>query len=85
VIAETHSEHLLLRLRTLIAQGVVDEDDVALYFLRNDGGLSEVAPVPISDDGRIRPADWPRGFFQESTKEALALATEQAKRRSSAR
>lgn len=80
VIAETHSEHLLLRLRTLIARGLVPEEDVALYFVGKKSGRVRIKPIPVTSDGRIRPKDWPPGFFQESVQEALALASAQANR-----
>jgi hypothetical protein len=80
VLCETHSEHLLLRLRTLMAMGRVPAEDLALYFLDRVDGATAIRPVPIEGNGRIAPADWPRGFFQESTRQALALASEQNKR-----
>jgi predicted ATPase len=79
-IVETHSEHLLLRLRTLMAKRKVQEEDVALYFVDRDRGTSQVRPIPISEEGYIDPSDWPSGFFQDSVREALALASEQDQR-----
>jgi predicted ATPase len=79
-LVETHSEHLLLRLRTLMAKQEVSEDNVALYFVDRRRDSSFVRPIPISESGHIRPSAWPRGFFQDSVREALALATEQNKR-----
>jgi Protein of unknown function (DUF3696)/AAA ATPase domain len=80
VLVETHSEHLLLRLRTLMAKGDVDKDDVALYFVERQKDTSVIRPIEIGDNGHIEPSAWPRGFFQDSVREALALATEQNKR-----
>lgn len=82
VIVETHSEHLLLRLRRLIAEGVIEADDVAVYYIERDGSNSTVRSIPITDNGHI-PADrWPRGFFEDSLRESLGLAGAQAKRKS---
>lgn len=79
VIVETHSEHFLLRLRRLIAQGNLSKDDVALYFVEKEDGVSKIKDVPISDLGHISPSHWPKGFFGESLKESLALAADQTK------
>lgn len=81
VLCETHSEHLVMRLRTLLAQGEIDHEDVALYFVDRAEGEARIRPVAVDDDGRVAPNEWPHGFFQEATTEALALATEQVKRR----
>jgi hypothetical protein len=81
ILCETHSEHLVMRLRTLVAQGEIDREDLALYFVDRTESGARIRPVPVDEDGRIAPEEWPRGFFQEATKEALALATEQSNRR----
>lgn len=81
VLVETHSEHLLLRLRRLIAEEQLGEDDVALYFVDRSEGSSTIRAIPISNGGFIKPTDWPKGFFQESVREAFALADAQNRRR----
>ena len=78
VIVETHSEHLLLRIRTLIARGDLDHDQVGLFFTSKERGTSTIEQIPISADGDIAVRDWPSGFFEESLTEALALANAQA-------
>lgn len=74
VIVETHSEHLVSRLRTLIANGTLKPDDVALYYVEKDKGESSVRLIPILEDGHIEPMQWPKGFFEDSLSEALQLA-----------
>ena len=74
VLLETHSEHMLLRIRTLIAKGDLDSDDVAIYFVNCEDGLSEVKRVQIKDDGHIEPRDWPKGFFDDALRESIDLA-----------
>lgn len=82
VIAETHSEHLLLRLRRLIAEDKIKSEDVAIYFIEGDGGInSKITPISLQENGHIKSIDWPKDFFGESLKEALAMASEQAKRK----
>lgn len=81
VIAETHSEHLLLRLRRLIAEGKIQSEDVAIYFVQKEDNNSVIKEIEIQSNGHIKPIDWPKDFFGESLKEALAIASEQSKRR----
>lgn len=80
VLVETHSEHLLLRLRRLIAEEKLDADDVALYFVERIEGTSTVRQVDIDSVGHIDAASWPKGFFGDSLKESMALASAQARR-----
>jgi hypothetical protein len=79
---ETHSEHLLLRLRTLIASGEIDAANVALYFVERaaTGIRSEVHRVEVQDDGHIDQDEWPTGFFQEAFNDSVALAASQRRR-----
>jgi hypothetical protein len=81
IIVETHSEHLVLRLRRLIAEGSIESKDVALYFTEKTGDESTIREVPILEDGRIRPDTWPSGFFEESLTQALGLAQAQMRKR----
>ena len=77
-IVETHSEHLLLRLRRLVATGEVDASDVALYYVERSGDHSTVREVSIESNGHIREEEWPSGFFGESLDESIQLALAQA-------
>jgi predicted ATPase len=81
VIVETHSEHLLLRLRRLVAEEKVKSEDVAIYFVEGDGINSKIKEIELQENGHIKPIDWPKDFFGESLKEAIAMASEQAKRK----
>ena len=51
VIVETHSEHVLSRLRRRIAETSLSSQDVALYFSESDGGRSSVAVESRSMSG----------------------------------
>jgi len=81
VVVETHSEHLLLRLRRLIAEEKLNADDVAIYFVEREGHESTIKEIKLQEDGHIKPIDWPKDFFGESLKESLAMASQQAKRK----
>ena len=74
-IIETHSEHFLLRLRSLIAKGILRPGDVALYYVEKLGDRSVQRRIRIERDGHIDPNEWPKGFFEESVSESLRLAS----------
>lgn len=81
VITETHSEHLLLRLRRLVAQKEIDANDVAIYFVEKEGHDSRIKEISLQKNGHINPIDWPKDFFAETLKESMALASEQTKKK----
>ena len=68
VVAETHSENLLLRIRRRIAEGDLSPDAVALYFI-NDS--HEVSRIRIQEDGAV--AAWPSGVFEYDVEESEAI------------
>ena len=78
LVIESHSEHLLLRLRRLVAQRKLQEDDFGLYFVEQDEGKSDIRQVSVERGGFIAAKEWPRGFFEDALKEAMSLAQEQA-------
>lgn len=54
VIMTTHSEHITGRLLTLVAEGKLTPDDVAIYaFEKDEEGVCTAKDLKISDDGRI--------------------------------
>lgn len=77
IIVESHSEHLLLRLRYLVANKTLNSDDLAIYFIEKDKGVSTIREIKVESDGHINPIEWPKGFFEDTLRESLALATEQ--------
>jgi hypothetical protein len=80
VIIETHSEHLILRLRRLIADQTISASQVSMLFSSRHPAGTSIRSIPIQDDGGIEIEDWPHGFFEEGLTEALALSTAQAGR-----
>jgi predicted ATPase len=80
VLLETHSEHLVLGIRRLIAQGRLSADKVAVYFAEASDEGSRIRRVEIQPNGHILPDDWPKGFFEDSLREAFAIAEAQARR-----
>jgi len=79
VIVETHSEHLILRIRRLISEGQLESKNVALYFVEKKQNISNIREVPIQKNGHIEMEHWPKGFFEDSLRESLGLARAQAK------
>ncbi|MBW8723232.1 MAG: DUF3696 domain-containing protein, partial [Polaromonas sp.] len=79
IVVETHSEHLIVSLRKLIAEQKISPDQVGLYFVERTATASTIREIPISKNGNIEREAWPKGFFDEALREALALATAQAK------
>lgn len=69
VIAETHSEHLILRMRYHIAKKNLDTtNDVSVYFVQRNilEKKAEVVKVNIDKFGSLD--NWPKGFFDETNK-----------------
>jgi hypothetical protein len=79
VIVETHSEHLLLRLRRLVAEKKLRNDQVSLLYVEQDGGVSRVREIQIEENGHIKDEDWPKDFFADSLRESLGLAMAQSR------
>ena len=77
IIIETHSEHMLLRVRTLVAKKKISNSDVAIYFFERKDGQSYIREISMEEDGHIQPESWPKGFFEDSLEQSLNLATYQ--------
>jgi predicted ATPase len=61
LIVETHSEHLLRRLQRRIAEEAVSNEEIALYSVDTEGGVSEIYELDVDPYGNIK--NWPRNFF----------------------
>ncbi len=69
IIAETHSEHLILRLQRRIREGSLPSADVSvLYVEPEEDGSSVVKVLRLDDDGEFLD-EWPSGFFEERLSE----------------
>ena len=79
-LVETHSLNLMIRLRTLIAKGILKKEDVALYYIDYDekSSSSNLKEVLIDEKGDVR--HWPENMFNETLSEALALREAQMSR-----
>jgi predicted ATPase len=73
-VIETHSEHLLNRLKYLIRKGRISNDEVGVYFTEPSGSQFKATRVPVNADGSIPMDTWPKGFFDEAITEAFMFA-----------
>ncbi len=80
IIVESHSEHMMLRLRRLIADKSISADNVAVYFVDQKEEQANIREIKIEDDGHIESHEWPPNFFDDALTESMALANEQFKR-----
>lgn len=72
-IVETHSEHLINRLRRRIVE-VEDTtllDLIGIYFVEREGSVSRFHRVEPNEYGAI--LEWPEGFFDEAENESSAI------------
>ncbi|WP_148639667.1 DUF3696 domain-containing protein [Brachybacterium sp. SW0106-09] len=80
VVVESHSEHMLLRLRRRIAEGAISSNDVAVYYVESSRDVGTIVrEVPIDDIGNIEHSAWPAGFFEESLDDAFAMSIAQSR------
>ena len=56
-----------------------------IYFIEKEKGVSTIREIKVESDGHINPVEWPKGFFEDSLRESLALATEQIRNKSKAK
>lgn len=68
-IIETHSEHLLRRVQSLVAEKKADPEMFAVHYVWEDSEGSHVTELPISADGTLQ--NLPPGFFEHAPREAL--------------
>lgn len=73
LVAETHSEHMILRVLRRIAESKADikhrdywlsKDEVTVYYVKNDGEGAVFHKLRVTDDGDFED-DWPDGFFED--------------------
>ena len=71
-IIETHSEHLLLRIRRRVAEGKIKPEAVRVFCVEKKEGWTEVRPLELGRNGHF--VKWPKDFFEDGYEEAMALA-----------
>lgn len=77
---ETHSEHLILGIQNLIAEGKIKCQDVNVYYIdTTDEGSKKIVPLQIDENGYFQN-QWPGGFFPERLENARKLTMAQLKK-----
>jgi predicted ATPase len=72
IIAETHSEYMVNRVRRASVLGLIQSSDVQMVNFEQDlDGLAKVTNVGMTDSGGF--ADWPQGFFAETEADLLDI------------
>jgi hypothetical protein len=82
VIAETHSEYLLLRIRRSVVAAQpggsrLEPSKLSIIYVDKDlSGTSRAQALKIDQLGQIE--NWPAGFMEEATEERMAIMQEMA-------
>lgn len=75
VLIETHSDHLINRLRRVVAEDLSDQlsDVVSIVFVQPpaNGEGAKLEPLRVNEEGLIE--NWPDGFLAESADDARAI------------
>ena len=82
ILLESHSEHLLRRLQRRVAEEAISQDDVGLYFCKEDGGASRLDTLEVDQFGNI--SNWPQDFFGDQFGEIAAMSEAALNRRQAA-
>ena len=82
ILVESHSEYLLNRLQLRIAEEKISTDQTALYFCRNDEGVSTIDRLKMDEFGNI--TNWPPKFFGDEMGDLLAMTKAQRERQKKA-
>jgi len=69
IIIETHSEHLLARVRRRIAEGKIPKKKVSIYYFEPESRGTRIDEIILDDDGQY--LCFPKGFFEEDVEEAF--------------
>ena len=78
ILVESHSEHLLNRLQRRVAEERITADQTALYFCRNDEGVSNIDRLKMDEFGNI--TNWPENFFGDEMGDLFAMTKAQRER-----
>jgi predicted ATPase len=72
LVIESHSEHLLRRLQRRIAEGQIEEQDVALYFCYPGAKGAAIDRLQVDTYGDI--LNWPPNFFGDELEDVTVQA-----------
>ncbi|WP_064197822.1 MULTISPECIES: DUF3696 domain-containing protein [Emticicia] len=74
---ETHSQNFILRLRRLVAEGMLNESDLGIYYVEFDeeSNESNLREIKVDKFGNVN--FWPEGIFSETLEETIGIRTAQ--------
>ena len=74
IIVETHSDHLLNRVRRRVSESDTNiEESVGIYFAQREKGLTEFRLAELDNNGRYKLTDFPKGFFDQGAEDAFII------------
>lgn len=73
VFVESHSEHILNAFRVLIAQNILDKEDLNIMYF-DDEYTQYYRTIPVGEMGKI--SEWPSHFFDQAEKDLDILLTD---------
>ncbi len=71
LIVETHSEHLIGRIQTGVAEETISQDDVAIYYFDPVEGGVQVRELKLDEMGHLASSGIPADFFAQGYEESL--------------
>lgn len=71
VVVESHSEHMLRRFQRRVAEGLITNDKIKLYFCDSVAGESKLHDLELDNFGEIQ--NWPPNFFGDEMGEITAM------------
>ena len=71
VMIETHSEHVIGRIQTSIAQGHISNDQVVIYYFQPTDQGTEIREVALNDRGQFETEGLPEDFFAQGYEESV--------------
>jgi predicted ATPase len=81
LIVETHSDHIIARLRRRIAEDLEDSilNYVRLILAERKDGITSFRALPTDVYGAL--GDWPEGFFDQTARESQDILRASIKKR----
>ncbi len=71
-VIETHSEHVLIRLRRRIAEGRIEPENVRIYFFEKEKGICFARRIEIDERGELSDL-FPADFFSQDYEDLQAI------------
>ena len=73
MLIETHSEHIIRKVQTLIAKGLRDHETISICYITKEGSETKIKNLNLNKNGFFDNS-WPAGFFDNTynlTKELI--------------